>query len=169
MIPATEYHAVIVRPSLDEFYARNGDLRLAVHAAISLTHAIDYVFQNRGPNPKAAGSAAENYRRDLVERCFSFRVVEGFAMASKHCTMNRADLKGFSSSEQGRYHPSVAGRMIAGRFLAGDAVAGVCVRWLGHGWVNLTKALRASCAILETELPDLTAAPPGPSPPVNAP
>ncbi|RYC29206.1 hypothetical protein D3273_25140 [Lichenibacterium minor] len=57
MNPAAEYHRIVVRPSLDEFHACNGDLRLAMHAATSLMHAIDYVFQNRGPDPKAASAA----------------------------------------------------------------------------------------------------------------
>ena len=159
MIPAAEYHRIVVRPSLDEFYARNGDLRLAMHAATSLTHAIDYVFQNRGPEPKAAGNAAEVYRRDVVRRCFSVRVIEGFAMASKHCTMSRADLRGFSSSEQKRFYPAFADVAFVDLTFLDDTVGGICIRWPDRGWVNLTHALRGACAILETELPDLMTSP----------
>ncbi|WP_237479418.1 hypothetical protein [Lichenibacterium dinghuense] len=168
MISAADYHRVVVLPSLADFCARNGDLRLAMHAAISLTHAIDYVFQNRGPDPKTAGEAAEVYRRDLVGRCFSFRVVEGFAMASKHCTLNRRDLRGFSSSQQAEFYPAYWGTARWGRTFWGDKVGGICIRWLDHGWVNLTEALRGACAILETELPELTASPEPPRP-ANAP
>lgn len=168
MIPAAEYHRIVVRPSLDEFYVRNGDLRLAMHAATSLTHTIDYVFQNRGPDPKAAGVAAETYRRGLLELCFPFRVVEGFAMASKHCTMNRADLRGFSSSQQDRFYPAFWGTARWGKTFWGDKIGGICIRWPNQNWVNLTEALRASCTILETELPELTVVL-EPPPPANTP
>jgi len=161
VIPAADYHLIIVRPSLDEFYASNGDLRLAMHAATSLTHAIDYVFQNRGPDPRTAGVAAEVYRRELVARCFSFQVVEAFAMASKHCTMNRADLRGFSSDRQARFVASFYGPR--GRRFLGDKVGGICIHWTEYGWVNLTNALRGACAELERELHELTAVPEPPA------
>ena len=130
-----------------------------MHAATSLTHAIDYVFQNRGSDPRAAGDAAEAYRRDIVARCFSFRVVEAFAMASKHCTMNRKDLKGFSSSQQKRFYPSAVGVMRVGATFLGDTVGGICIRWTEHGWVNLTRALQAACAELEADLTELVTTP----------
>ena len=155
MISAADYNQLVVHPSLDEFYANNGDLRLAMHAATSLTHAVDYVFQNRGPDPKTANTAIEIYRRDLATRCLSFRVVEGFAMASKHCTMNRKDLKGFSSSQQARFYPSILGVMRLGQTFLGDTVGGICIRWTDHGWVNLTEALQEACAELEAEFPEL--------------
>ncbi len=157
MISAADYHRIVVRPSLDEFYANNGNLRLAMHAAISLAHVPDYVFQNRGSDPKAASAAAEAYRKDLAARCFSFRVVEGFAMASKHCTMSRAGLRGFSSDRQARFVPAFMG--VRGRKFMGDRVGGIFVRWTDRGWANLTNELRTACAELECELPELTITP----------
>lgn len=157
MISATDYHRIVVRPSLDEFYANNGDLRLAMHAATSLTHAIDYVFQNQGPDPKTASANADVYRRDFVGRCFSFQVVEAFAMAAKHCTLSRADLRGFSSGQQKRFFPSFAGVAMAGATFCGDTVGGICIRWSEYEWVNLTAVLQVACSKLEAELPELTA------------
>ena len=115
-----------------------------MHAATSLTHAIDYVFQNRGPDPKTASAAANAYRRDLTGRCFSFQVVEAFAIASKHCTLNRADIRGFSSDQQGSFFPAFADVMIADASFVDDAIGGICIHWTKNGWVNLTEALPGS-------------------------
>ena len=80
-------------------------------------------------------------------------------MASKHCTLNRADLRGFSSDQQATFYPVYWGVAVCGRTFQGDTVAGICIRWTDHGWVNRTNALQTACAELESALPELTVAP----------
>jgi hypothetical protein len=50
MISAHQYYDQIVKPTVDEFFKTNKDLRLAMLACAAMLHVIDYVAQNRVTN-----------------------------------------------------------------------------------------------------------------------
>src|ERR1700722_10299747 len=78
MLPS-EYVSVIVLPTIDEYLAATGDLRRAILACGVTYHVRDYLV--------AAGSSCsmgEVDRRIKALCAFSFDVVEGVCLGSKH-------------------------------------------------------------------------------------
>lgn len=159
MISAHDYYHQIARPTVDEFTGNRqsrGNLRLAMLACASTLHVIDYVMQNCASDAKEGDKLVKAYTREAEKRCFSFEVVRGFALASKHCTLSSK--RGFHS---GRYKIATPYFVRHGRvgamstmFLS-DKVGGITVRWTDRGHVNLTKALKKTLEFFEAEFPEL--------------
>jgi hypothetical protein len=76
-----------VKPTVDEFFSNNKDLHLAMLACTVTLHMIDYVAQNRGSNPTDGDNQVRALKVKAKEK-FDFQVVEGFALASKHCNLS---------------------------------------------------------------------------------
>jgi hypothetical protein len=47
MISASDYYKKIAKPTVDDFLARNDNVRLAFLACMAILNVIDYVAQNR--------------------------------------------------------------------------------------------------------------------------
>ena len=155
MISAYRYYAEIVKPTVDEFFSNNKDLHLAMLASTVTLHMIDYVAQNRGSNPTDGDNQVRALKVKAKEK-FDFQVVEGFALASKHC--NLSSRPGFDSGKHMVAYPSFAGVMRAGQTFLGDTIGGITVEWDERGYVNLTNALKATLEYLESEFPELAGA-----------
>jgi hypothetical protein len=110
MISATDYYTNIAKPTVDDFLARNDNVRLAFLACMATLHVIDYVAQNREPDDAQADQLVQR----LKEHCrhslgLPYRVIEGFALASKHCRLSRGDLRGFHSGSYMLAYRAMAG------------------------------------------------------------
>jgi hypothetical protein len=153
VITPSYYYQEITKPTVDEFLMKNGDIRLAMLACQATLHVLDYIFQSREPDPKKADKLLGKFKKDIARKVFAFEVVEGFALASKHCTLSSKP--DFNSGRYMVAYPSFAGTMVAGQSFLGDTVGGITIRWTDHGHVNLTTALQATLAFYETEFPEL--------------
>jgi hypothetical protein len=90
VISAYDYYTKVAKPTVDEFRKRNKDLRLALLACMATLHVIDYVMQNRKSDPLADDNLVRNFKQDKGRTHLSFRAVEAFALASKHCRLAKA-------------------------------------------------------------------------------
>jgi hypothetical protein len=122
-------------------------------ASALVLHVIDYVMQNRAKEPKAGDGLVCDFTKQAAQDCFSFEVVRGFALASKHC--NLSSRPGFNSGEHMIATPAFAGVMGAGDTFVDDTVGGITVQWTDRGYVNLTTALQKTLEFYETEFPEL--------------
>ncbi len=152
MISAREYYNQIVRPTVDEFFGNNKDLRLAMLACTVTLHLLDYIGQNGAENAKQ-GDKKVNGLKKAAQDQFAFKVVEGFALASKHC--NVASLPGFDSGQHMVAYPAVCGVARCGGSFLGDTVGGVTVRGGTDRHVNLMGALTETQRYFESEFPEL--------------
>ena len=146
MISARQYYDQITKPTVDEFLRSNKDLRLAMLACAATLHVVDYVGQNRANNVKDGDKKVKALKKKAREQ-FAFEVVEGFALASKHC--NLSSRPGFNSGEHMVAYPSFAGVMRAGESFLGDTIGGITVRWTKNRYVNLTWALKEGSSLFQ--------------------
>jgi hypothetical protein len=150
-----------VKPTVEEFFINNKDLRMAMLTYTVTHHVIDYVAQNKASNAKDGKKDADALQAKAVAQ-FHFEVIEGFALASKHC--NLISRPGFDSGKHMVAFPSFAGVARAGSTFCGDLIGGITVDWTKRGeperrgYVNLTAALKATLEYLESEFPELTGA-----------
>jgi hypothetical protein len=156
VISAFRYYTEIVKPTVEEFFRNNKDLRLAMLACTVTLHVIDYVAQNKASNAREGQKEAEALKAKARTQ-FCFKVVEGFALASKHCSLSSQP--GFDSGKHMVAYPSFAGVAVAGATFLGDEIGGITVHWTELGYVNLTAALKATLEYLDSEFPELTATP----------
>lgn len=166
MLTAADYYNRIARPTVEDFYRHNSDVRLAMLACMATLHVVDHVVQNRMAvtTPAEARAADEQVMQltsELTERHFPFEVVRAYGTASKHgqIGLQRRFQPGFDSGRGYHAPPSFAGVMVAGVSFLGDTVGGITLRWTEHGHVNLTNTLRALLPILEQEFPEIVTAP----------
>ena len=152
MISARQYYVQIAKPTVDDFLRNNKDLRLAMLACAVTLHVVDYVGQNRANNVKD-GDKTVKALKNKARQQFAFEVVEGFALASKHC--NLSSRPGFDSGEHMVAYHSFAGVMRAGESYLGDTIGGITVRWTKIGYANLTWALKETSKYFESEYPEL--------------
>ncbi len=152
MISARSYFERIVKPTIDQFRNDNGDLRLALLASMAVLHTVDYVMQNREPDPEKANEAVILYTRSS-DREFAFEVVRDFALASKHCRLRDGSLH---SGRTMMAYPSFTGVMRAGQSFLGDKIGGLTIQWREREYVNLTTALERVLQILEADFPELS-------------
>jgi hypothetical protein len=162
MITAREYYQKIVVPTVDEFLAKNENLRLAMLACMASLHVVDYVFHNRCDNPKEADELVHACCEELATRNYAFFVVRTIGLAAKHCKLKK---DGFVVNA--RYLPADTiawARSQSG--LSSDTIEGVYVDWRDPEdhpknkkgrVVSMTAALKATRAFLEKEFPELTA------------
>lgn len=162
MLSAADYYTLIVRPTADEFFRRNSDVRLAMLACMATVHVVDHVVQNRmSVTTKAEAMAADEevvrLTNDLADRHVCFAVVRAYGTASKHgkIGLQRKFQPGFDSGRGIDCPPAFAGVMVAGLSFYGDSVGGITIRWTERGHINLTRALRELLPILEGEFPEL--------------
>jgi hypothetical protein len=153
LISAYRYYTEIVKPTVDEFFKSNKDLRLAMLACTVTLHVIDYVAQNKASDANVGDSEVRALKAKAKAH-FAFEVVEGFALASKHCSLSRRP--GFDSGKHMVAYPSFAGVAVLGATFLGDIIGGITVHWTERGYVNLTVALKATLEYLESEFPELT-------------
>jgi hypothetical protein len=162
MLSAVDYYSRIVRPTVDEFCGRNGDVRLAMLACMATLHVVDHVVQNRmtvttKKEAEAADAEVMRITNDLADRHLPFAVVRAYGTASKHgrIGLQRKFQPGFDTGRATNRPRSFLSVSQFGRGFMGDKVGGITVRWSEHGHVNLTKALQALLPILEQEFPEI--------------
>ena len=165
MLSAADYYSRIVRPTVDEFCGRNGDVRLAMLACMATLHVVDHVVQNRmtvATKMEAEVADAEMMRitNDLADRHLPFAVVRAYGTASKH---GRIDLQrkfqpGFDSGRDVAQPKASFGSFSFGLSSMGDTVGGITIQWDERRRINLTRALQALLSILEEEFPELVTA-----------
>jgi len=161
LISAYRYYDEIVKPTVDEFFNNNKDLRLAMLACTVTLHVIDYIAQNKASNANV-GDIEVIALKTKAKAHFAFEVVEGFALASKHCNLSKRT--GFDSEKYIVAFPSFAGVARAGSTFCDDLIGGITVDWTKRGepekrgYVNLTSALKETLEYLESEFPELTGA-----------
>jgi hypothetical protein len=100
VISAAAYYYNIAKPTAEQFFLRNNDLRLAMLSCMSTLHIVDYVYQNRVEDSKMAWDKVRQYTDNAIERCFAFKVVCGFALASKHCRLSQEAFRNFPELRQ---------------------------------------------------------------------
>jgi hypothetical protein len=88
MITAETYYRVIAKPTVEEFFQKNDDLRLGMLGCMATLHVIDYVYQNRVRDPKAAEREAARFKETARGEHFFFEVIEGFALARSTAIFN---------------------------------------------------------------------------------
>jgi hypothetical protein len=122
-------------------------------------HVIDYVAQNREPDDVDAGSKLVERPKEHSKKQLGLRfcVVEGFALASKHCRLSRGDLRGFHSGDYMVASPAFVGVMTVGGSFIGDETGGVTIHWRDVEYVNLAKALTKTLEFYESEFPEVVA------------
>lgn len=160
MITARDYYQKIAVPTVEDFLAKNDDLRLAMLACMASLHVIDYVFQNRCDEPKDADNLARDCCEEFAKRHYPFFVVRTAGLAAKHCKLKK---DGFVVNA--RYLPADTLAWASSQsWLSSDTIGGVYVEWrdpqdTGSGGrvINMTAALKATRAFLEKEFPELTA------------
>ena len=91
MISAYDYYTNVVKPTVEEFLDKRADVRRAFLACMATLHTVDYVMQNREPDPKAADKLVDEFKRDSLQQSSAFEVVAAFALASKHCRLTRGE------------------------------------------------------------------------------
>ena len=74
MITARDYYEKVAKPTVVEFQNNNGDLRLALLASMAILHVVDYVMQNREPDPKKADELVHQYTNKTSKNKFAFQV-----------------------------------------------------------------------------------------------
>jgi hypothetical protein len=154
MLTARSYYENVARATVIEFQKNNSDLRLALLASIAVLHVVDYVMHNREPDdPKKAYQEVSQYVETSAKKNFAFRVVRGFALASKHCHRYGGD---FHSGMHMRAYPAFSGVMRAGQSFFGDTTGGITIQWKEHEWVNLSDALQKVLQIFEADFAELT-------------
>jgi hypothetical protein len=153
MITARDYYENVAKATVVEFQKNNGDRRLALLASMAVLHVVDYVMQNREPDPKKAEDAVHQYTYTTSENNFAFLVVKEFALASKHCRLRNNRLH---SGEHVTAYPSFTGVMRAGQLFLGDKIGGITIHWKDQQWVNLTNALQNVLELFEADFPELT-------------
>jgi hypothetical protein len=142
MISAYDYYTKVARPTADRFLAQNNDIGLGLLASMATLHVIDYVGQNRKPNVRAANNLVNRLKARCRNRLgLRFQVLEGFALASKHCRLSNKNMKNFHSGNYTVAFPATAGVMRSGQSFILDTVGGITIRWKAHQYVNLPKAL----------------------------
>jgi hypothetical protein len=156
MISASDYYTKIAKPTVDDFLAHNDNVRLAFLACVATLHVIDYVAQNREPDDVLANQLVDRLKAHCREHLeLRYCVVEGFALASKHCRLSRDDLKGFHSGRYMLAYPAIVGVMRAGESFIGDETGGVTIHWKEREYVNLAKALTRTLAFYEAEFTEV--------------
>lgn len=153
MISAFDYYQNIVRPTVEEFCQDNRNVRKGMLACMVTLHVVDYVMQNKANTPKEGNTQIAAFKSEAREKSFALKVVEGFALASKHC--NLTSREGFDS---GSYHVAVQafwGKIRFGHSYWNGKVGGITIKWSEHGRVNLTKALKSALLFLEDSFPEL--------------
>lgn len=80
--------AEIVRPTVNEFMAAQGDLRRGLLSAIVLSHAADHVFHAR-PTLRRTFKDERAYREALAARSEGFALIRDVADAAKHAKLSR--------------------------------------------------------------------------------
>jgi hypothetical protein len=83
-----EFFRVIVGPNLQEFYADEGNLRLAVNSILTLD-ALVGVLHQENCRKKGAGPNREDdkFREELAAESGAYRIVRDAAAAVKHGTL----------------------------------------------------------------------------------
>ena len=156
MISAHDYYKTVVIPNVSEFCSNNKDIRLALNASTTTLHVVDYVMQIAEKNSTAADHKVSQFCDAAAGRNFSFCVVRGFALASKHCRLSKQSLEGFHSGEHMIAYPSFAGIMRCGASFIGGTVGGITIHWKAQQFVNFTNALKEVLQFFEAEFPELT-------------
>jgi hypothetical protein len=164
--PARGYYDLIVRPTVEEFFAQHDDPRRGMLACMALLHTVDHVFQNRSADGKKAEQEITRFNdtkshlgQGLVPGTgtFGYATVQAFANASKHARLTRAKLNpGFGSKDYEIVAPGFVGELECNASYIGDEVGGVTVLWGKFSAINLKDAIEHTMGVLEAEFHELT-------------
>lgn len=166
MYRAREYYDLIVRPTVEEFFAQHDDPRRGMLACMALLHTVDHVFQNRISDPEKANKAITKFN-DIQSHLgtdgipgtgsFGYAAVHAFANASKHARLTRPKLNpGFGSRDYEVVTPGFVDELECDASYIGDEVGGVTLIWDQCNAINLREAVEHMMGVLEAEFHELT-------------
>src|ERR1035441_5735371 len=102
---ASDFWTKMVVPDYKEYCEKSADLRSALHAAISLFHMADWVFNTHKDAVKVAFTfmdkkrnvqpvlSGETFATSLEQKCDDFGRIRGIANAAKHLQLRTSGIR----------------------------------------------------------------------------
>ena len=102
---SAEFWSEMVAPDFDEYLANTGDLRVALHLAISLFHMADWVYHSHETAVKASFTfmdknnnvqtitCSDNFANALEQLCEDFGRIRGIANSAKHLKLRQSSVR----------------------------------------------------------------------------